>query len=134
LKAQGATAIGVDLIVPASMSGHKDVATRGAAGDARPMGLAVAEAGNVVLAEWWDQEAKALLLPLLQWRLKAETDPGPTDLGFVNLTEDDDQFVRRQTLLLRVRQDDRDRAEPQFALALFAASRGEEISWDDARS
>jgi len=66
--------------------------------------------------------------PVAQWRLKAFLNPDPLDLGFVNLTEDDDQFARRQQMLIR----DGDQAVPHFALALFARARGEEVVWDDA--
>ena len=41
--------------------------------------------------------------PLFQWQMKALDDPDPdgTDFGMVNLTEDGDQFVRRQQLAIR---------------------------------
>jgi adenylate cyclase len=124
--AQGALAIGVDLMVPAEMSDVDDINTPGAPGDAWPMLAAVQKGGNVVLPEYrvddgWQR-------PLRQWQGKA-LDPDQrtlTDLAFVNLTEDGDQFVRRQELLVRADGE----ASAQFALALYARSRRAEITWD----
>lgn len=81
------------------------------------MGEAVRDAGNVVLPELRDGKDR-WQRPLLQWQLKAlNPELGePTDLAFVNLTEDDDQFVRRQQLLST----DGKRASMHFALALQA--------------
>jgi CHASE2 domain-containing sensor protein len=126
-KEQGASAIGIDLMVPQSMSTLADIATPGAPGDARPLGQAIRQAGNVVLPEWLVEDEWQK--PLMQWQVKA-LDPQrgePTDFGFANLTEDGDQFVRRQQLLTR----EGDQAVPQFALALYARSQGEGLEWDE---
>ncbi len=132
---QGASAIGVDFLVPQDMSDLPDINTPGAPGDARTMGKAVLDAGNVVLPQrrienGWQR-------PLLQWQLqwqKKALDPTRsafTDPAFTDLSEDGDQFIRRQHLL-----DDLDKsnnsASPQFALALYARSRNAQITWDDA--
>jgi hypothetical protein len=125
--AQGAAAIGIDLLIGSDLSSVPDIERRGGPGDARPMGQADVDAGNVVLAQWrvedhWER-------PLWPWQRKA-LDPetaGPTDFAFVNCTEDGDQVVRRQQLLVR----DGDAAVPQFARALFARARGADIQWDD---
>ena len=45
---QGAAAIGLDLLVPESLRGLHDIETAGGPGDARPMGRAILDAGNVV--------------------------------------------------------------------------------------
>jgi CHASE2 domain-containing sensor protein len=121
---QQAAVIGVDLLIPESQSDLPDFAMPGARGDAIPMGQAVLEAGNVVLAQWrakdqWER-------PLKQWQLKALVQPDGTDLGFIDCTEDDDQVVRRQQLLVP----DGDQAVPHFALALFAKARGAKVQWD----
>jgi adenylate cyclase len=128
LKARGAAAVGIDLLIPDSLKDRPELAGPGAIGDARALGNAILQAGNVVLPRWrsegrWRQ-------PLPQWRLKAflSPDPNRTDLGFVNLTEDADQFVRRQQLLVR----DGEEAVPSFALALYARSRGTGFRWDEA--
>jgi class 3 adenylate cyclase/CHASE2 domain-containing sensor protein len=128
VRRQGAAAIGVDLMVPESLSALPDLQP-GQPGDAATMGQAILEAGNVVLAQ-------ALLdgrpqRPLWQWQTKYLNDEtrAPTDLASVNLTEDGDQFIRRQQLLFR----DGAEAIPHFALALYARARGAAIEWDDAR-
>src|SRR5207302_5850982 len=93
-------------------------------GDATKLGQAILHAHNVVLAEW--KIEGRWLRPPPQWRLKALRDPKPTDLSFANLTEDDDQFLRRQQLYVR----DGDQVHLNFALALFAQARGAEVKWD----
>jgi CHASE2 domain-containing sensor protein len=127
LKAQGAAAIGIDLLVVHTDRPDPEVEREGGRGDARPMGRAVAEAGNVVLAKW--QEAHGWKLPLLQWRLKSLLAPAPTDLAFINLTPDDDHVIRRQALLVR----DGNDAIPQFALAVYCRARGVSFAWDGDR-
>jgi adenylate cyclase len=128
---QGATAIGIDLLVPESMSGLPEIDTDRGLGDAAPLGQAIYDAGNVVLPEWRDGQHRQR--PLYQWQIKA-LDPekaAATDFGFVNLTEDGDQFVRRQQLLIR--DPDRHTAVPHFSLALFARAQGADFTWDDDR-
>jgi CHASE2 domain-containing sensor protein len=120
---QGASAIGLDLVVPNDLRDRPEFA-RGGEGDPRPLGQAVADAGNVVLAEWWDGDR--LQTPLVFWRLKSLTAPDPRDLGFINLTADRDQILRRQRLLAPGEQ-----VVPSFALALYARSRGQSFRWDD---
>jgi adenylate cyclase len=136
---QGAAAIGIDLFVPDSMKQIPDIETEGAPGDARPMGQAIVDAGNVVLPQWNtvnNQGERIWQKPLLQWRLKELLNPEPTDLAFVNLTEDGDQFVRRQQLLMRAGESkdaEEDVPVPQFALALFARASGQPVAWDAER-
>lgn len=122
-KRQGASAIGLDVIVPESLGGLADL-QEGKSGDANALGRAIRDAGNVVLAEW--KIDGRWLRPLLQWRLKTLMQPEQTDLGFVNLTEDGDQFLRRQQLYMR----DGDQAHMNFALALFARAKRAEVQWD----
>jgi CHASE2 domain-containing sensor protein len=127
LNKQGAVAIGLDLLIPESLSAAPAVEARGESGEAAAMGLAIIDARNVVLPELrvrdhWQP-------PLLQWRLKALNPDTrePTDLGFVNLTEDTDGLVRRQQLLTR----DENGPVPQFALALACRARRQSFTWDD---
>lgn len=129
LHAQKASAIGIDLVIPDELRDRPEIERRDGEGSGRALGAAIKEAGNVVLAQWWD--GQSMQLPLAQWRFKALTDPDSErrDLGFINLTTDDDQFLRRQQLLLRVG----DRSEPHFALALYARSRNAAYSWDNDR-
>ena len=83
-------------MVPESMSGLREIKTPGDEGDARPMGEAVREAGNVVLPTALFEGR--VELPLIQWQLKALDDrAAATDFGFVNLNEGGDQFVGRVT-------------------------------------
>jgi adenylate cyclase len=125
-KEQGAAALGLDLIVPASMSGLADL-QEGKVGDPKRLGQAISDAGNVVLAQW--KAEGRWLLPLPQWRWKHELQPEPTDLAFVDVSEDPDQFIRRQLLIAR----DGDEPVYQFALALFARARGAPPKWDGSR-
>jgi class 3 adenylate cyclase/CHASE2 domain-containing sensor protein len=132
---QGAVAIGIDLLVPEELTDEPEIKRPGGRGDARPLGEAVLEAGNVVLAQRWDGPARRMRPPLVQWRLRAEAEPDPEgrDLGFIDLTEDDDQILRRQALLLKVPGPDGDEAAPHFALALYARARQAGFSWDEER-
>lgn len=123
LKSQHAAAIGVDLIVPASAEGSEYYAP-GAVGDADVMGTAVMEAKNVVLTEW--HVNGKWLIPIYQWLTKHDLDPAWTDLGFANLTVDDDTYLRQQQL--RVQGDD-GQAQPQFALAVFGMLEQLPASW-----
>ena len=125
-KAQGALAIGVDVIVPDDMSDQEAFTSERGLGYAAPMGKAVRDAGNVVLPEWHGEGAP--LRPLWQWQLKAlDSERGePTDFGFVNLSDDGDQFVRRQQLLVG---DDKPYAL-QFALALYARDKKADVEKD----
>jgi len=125
LKAQGAAAIGVDMFVPKSMAALPDL-QKDQPGDAEAMGLAVQQAGgDVVLADW--QLDDGWLEPLQKWMFQHFLDPQLTDVGFVNLTDDADTFLRRQQLLVR------QGAEPHlhFALALFARAHAAKVEWTE---
>jgi adenylate cyclase len=126
--AQGASAIGIDLIISEALAREPDIDRPGARGDGWKMGQAVIRAGNVVLPQWLLPDG--FQRPLPQWRLKADFNPEPTDLGFVDLSEDGDRFVRRQPLLVRRGSE----AVPHFALALYARARGQPFAWDDDRA
>jgi class 3 adenylate cyclase/CHASE2 domain-containing sensor protein len=124
LERRGAGAVGLDLIVPEGLRDWKGL-DAGGPGDAEVLGRAIAEARNVVLAKWLvDAEGldssetaqRRWLLPLPQWRLKNLAQPAPTDLGFINLTEDEDRFVRRQVLAVGTEE----APHYHFALALYA--------------
>lgn len=125
-KAKGAATIGLDVLVPESYTTLPDL-QEGKPGDVSPLGLAIRDAGNVVLPEWEINGRR--LRPVLQWQAKHLMDPGPEDFGFVNLTEDDDSFVRRQQLFVRDAKTGRRRT--QFALSLVAMARGWKIEWID---
>jgi adenylate cyclase len=124
IKEQGARAIGLDFLIPESLAGLPEL-QEGKIGDAPALGAAIDRAGNVVLPQWkleggWRE-------PLPQWRLKAFRRPEPADLGFVNLSPDDDHFVRRQELYGQ----DNGEVHMHFALALHARSTGSEVRWKD---
>src|SRR5438445_5866720 len=118
-RAQGAKAIGVDVLLPADRE-DLPALQPGAEGDAWKMGQAVLKAGIVTLPVWRLDEG--WLLPARPWRIKADHNPETADLGFVNWQEDDDRLVRRQQLLGR----DSDRLLPQMALALYARMHGQD--------
>jgi adenylate cyclase len=128
LKQQGAAAIGIDLIIPESLEQSGAFAPLL---EADKLGQAIFEADNVVLAkrllhistEGADRDV--WLLPLTQWRFKSLTDRArPTDLAFVNLTEDRDHFFRRQQLI-------DPEGDLHFALAIHALATGRDVRWGD---
>jgi adenylate cyclase len=131
VHAQGARAIGVDLFIPEGMSDLPDIEKPGAPGDARPMGNAVRDAGNVVLPRWRlddPQKGEAWLRPLRQWQVKA-LDPelgNETDLASVSIVEDDDQFARKVQLLAG----DGDDTIVHFSLALYLVAHKEPLKTD----
>jgi class 3 adenylate cyclase/CHASE2 domain-containing sensor protein len=126
-RAQGALAIGLDFIIPKSLEELPELQAEGP-GDATKLGQAIKDTGNVVLAEW--KLEGRWLRPLPQWRLKALEDPGATDSGFVNLTEDADTYVRRQQLLIPGGA----QGHMNFALALFAqAQHVKKVEWDNTQ-
>jgi adenylate cyclase len=120
LKQQGAAATGVDLIMPETRT-----PIAGLKGEL--LGQAVGRAGNVVLAK--ERTDAGWLLPLDLWQLKRYVHPEPTDLGFADFTEDEDNFLRRQQLYVR----EGDAAHMQFALALFSVARRTPVEWDPER-
>jgi CHASE2 domain-containing sensor protein len=128
LKQQGAAAIGIDLIIPKSL--EQNAAFENFL-QADKLGQAIYDAENVVLAKRFVQPRRqnskpaVWLLPLTQWRYKSLTERArPTNLGFVNLQDDTDAFVRRQQLLPP-------EGDWQFALALLAVASGRDIRWDN---
>ncbi len=129
LHDQGAAAIGIDVFIPASYTSLPALQA-GGEGDATTMGLAIERSGKVVLPEWRVEDHN--LRPLFQWQLKSLTDPDPdgADFGLVNLTEDGDQFVRRQQLAVRT---EKDAVRYQFGLALLVRASGAPIAWDSRR-
>lgn len=128
LNAEGASAIGLDFFVPADAE-DRVYFRPGADGDADQLGKAIAQTKNVVLPEW--QLGDQWLSPLFQWKAKHEFDPEWTDLGYVNLTTDNDTFLRRQQM--RAKTSDNE-AKPQFAFALFGLAEKKDADWFTAKS
>jgi adenylate cyclase len=128
-RAQGAKAIGVDVMLPADR--EKLAALQpGAEGDALKMGFAVEKAAIVTLPVWQVRKDE-WLLPVTDWRLKAGNKPETADLGFVNFQEDGDQFVRRQQMIGKFKVQDGEALLPQMALALYARMGGHDIDTDE---
>jgi adenylate cyclase len=120
LKQEGAAAIGIDLIIPKSLEQNPALENLL---EADKLGQAIYDADNVVLAKW--NTGDAWLLPLTQWRFKSLTERArPTDLGFVNLQDDTDYFIRRQQLVSP-------EGDWQFALALHAVASGCDLRWEN---
>jgi adenylate cyclase len=118
---QQAQAIGLDVFIPETLSGLKEIEEEHGIGEARSLGEAVAETKVVVLPCYYDATADRLRRPLFQWWALTALSPGRIDFGLLELTEDEDQFVRRQALV-----DDLSKPDPFpfFALALYARARG----------
>ena len=113
LHDQGAAAIGVDFLLPASEE-TMEYLLPGGPGEAEAMGRAVGRAGNVVLPQWLFVGDKPLR-PSFEWT--APSQRPWADLGFVDLSVDSDSCLRRQTLRIW---DDQGRAIPCMALAVYA--------------
>ena len=128
-KAQGAKAIGLDVMLPADREELPSLQP-GQEGDTLTVGQAVVKTGVVTLPVWQVRKGE-WLLPVANWQLKADNDPDTSDLGFVNLQEDGDQFVRRQQLLGKMKDRDGERLLPQMALALYARMLSQDISSDE---
>ncbi len=108
----GAAAVGIDVLLPATET-TPDYYLPGAPGDAGTVGVAVLNAGNVVLP-MWNVRSDRWILPAYEWQ---PFRPDWNDLAFVNLTPDRDMFTRRQ--LLRAA-DDQGQLRASLALAVFA--------------
>jgi adenylate cyclase len=116
LHKKRAAAIGLDLIVPQSIEKVPNLDLQ-----AELVGAAAAEAGNVVLAEAFLPHENRWLRPLSNWHLNEPTQD--TDFGFVNWSEDNDHFIRRQKLVLGAGQN----TDLNFSLALAAVARKAKI-------
>jgi adenylate cyclase len=116
---QGAKTIGLDVLVPESLSELAEIEE--GIGDARLLGEAIKETNKVVLPEYYDKIHDKLRRPLRQWSVDAALSKEEGKFGFLNLSEDDDQFIRRQLLMVGNEQTH----ELSFALALFLHSKGE---------
>jgi adenylate cyclase len=95
LHGQDVAAIGLDLLIPESLRDFPEF-QENATGDAALLGRSIQRAGNGVLPA--RRKESGWLLPLPQWRFKSFVDPEVADLGFVNLSADEDKFIRRQQL------------------------------------
>ncbi len=132
---KGATVVGLDLVIPEDRSDDPAIATPDGTGDGWSVGRVV-DSGKVLLPLSGNESGP--LLPVRQWwepkflsdRARepdvSEVARLPRLFGFVDLDADGDQFVRRQRLLLGTGE----YPIQQFALALFARSRGVTVERD----
>jgi adenylate cyclase len=133
VRAHGAAAIGIDSIIPFNLRDFPELQA-GAEGDATLLGAAVQDAGNVVLAEW--KLPDGWLRPIPQWNINSFLPElaRPTDLGFVNISPDDDQFLRRQQLAVLAPHEGTQTIEHyHFALALVEVAQHLGCSCRDGR-
>lgn len=133
-RAQGARAVGLDLMMPGSLSGTERV-VRDPLGPAAALGKAVRTADRVVLPVSVPDGGKQVKWPVEQWLLKYRNpdrrDPKDRDVGAIDLFEDGDRFVRRAALL---RSGPDNELIPSFPLALAAWAEDAAYTWDtDAR-
>jgi adenylate cyclase len=124
LRAAGAAAIGVDLLLPESKQ-TIEYLLPGQPGDSEKMGQAVTQAGNAVLPIFLIPDQPPIY-PAYEWR--SVRPPQWSDLGYVNLTADLDSFVRRQQLRAH---DLEGKPIPGFALAVFGKAAGLPATWLD---
>lgn len=124
LHDQGAASIGVDFLLPRGDTTMEELQS-GRAGALDTMGIAVGQAGNVVLPEWLLVSEKPLQPPY-EWYDKSLPSKQPwADLGFVDQTVDSDACLRRQEL----RQYDGENIQACLALALLIKARGLSEAW-----
>jgi adenylate cyclase len=109
LKRKGTAAIGVDLMIPEPLGALPDL-------NAGALGAVVAEEPHNVVLPALEVDGRLINPPRL-WLVP------PEKPALVNLTEDNDHFLRRQQLSMAVE----GRGYPQFALALIAAATSREI-------
>jgi adenylate cyclase len=113
---QGATVVGIDLMIPIDKSNDPVINGFTGDGDGKIFGNVV-KSGHVVLPIR-ESEGKTLM-PISQWWFFKQMEKSEnTDFGFTDLDEDGDQFIRQQSLFLG----DGESSFPQFALALYARS------------
>lgn len=131
LRGQGALAVGIDLMIPNSLS-EVDEIVNSEFGRAVTLGRAIRDAGGTVLAVSFPEE-KPARWPVDQWLLKyrnpTRRDPFERDVGSIDLAEDADQFVREANLLVADKQNE-NRLYPAFPLALVAWAEDRQFDWD----
>lgn len=122
LHRQGASAVGIDVLLPQSVEAIEGLDV-GGPGDAETLGIAAASAGNVTLPVLLVPGGPTVR-PAGQW---APAGPSPwTSLGYVNLGADDDTYVRRQQLRAA---DPGGAVYPAFALALLGLMEHKPDDW-----
>lgn len=132
-RRSGATAVGVDLMIPNSLSGgHKQFFRE--VGNPAAFGKAVRAADRVVLPlSFSDQAYTPPAWPIEQWLLKYRNpdyrDPLGRDVASIDLCLDGDRFVRRANVF---KADPEDRLYPSFPLALAAWHLDKPYRWDPA--
>lgn len=120
LHREGASAVGLDFMIPDSTQTIADLLP-GGQGSAERMGQAVGQTGVVVLPQWM-LPGEPPLLPIYEWL--AFPRQHWTNLGYVNITVDADTIVRRQQLRAGSPEG------PQAALALALFARAEQLPDD----
>lgn len=133
VSSQGATAVGLDYFIPASLSNRRAIAEprttdpESEQGDGTMVAAAAIETQRVVLPAFLDADSLMLRRPLAQWELAAVQD-SPTPYGLLNLTTDTDLFIRRQMLAFEPavgKPAGEGKGLPKFfALVLYARSQG----------
>lgn len=130
-RQSGATAVGIDMMIPNSLSTVEAIIDSRKFGKATAVGKAVRDAGNVVLPVSFPPAPRKSRWPVDQWLLKYRDpdnrDPWGRDVGSIDLTEDADHFIRRAPI---VRVGDENQVYPGFALALTAWETHQPWRWD----
>lgn len=130
-RESGATAVGIDMMIPNSLSTVEAIIDSRKFGKATEVGKAVRNAGHVVLPVSFPPAPRKSRWPVDQWLLKYRDpdnrDPWGRDVGSIDLTEDADHFIRRAPI---VRIGDENQVYPGFALALSAWQTDQPWRWD----
>ena len=128
-RASGATAVGVDMMIPNSQSFVDAVLM------SRPtaVGKVARDANGVVLAVSFPSPPRTARWPIEQWLLKYRNpdrrDPWERDVGSIDMAEDADRFIRTAYV---VKQDADRRVYPSFPLALAAWAEDKPWDWEPA--
>ncbi|MCZ2343357.1 MAG: CHASE2 domain-containing protein [Bacteroidales bacterium] len=127
----GATAVGVDMMIPNSLSTVEAIIDSRKFGKATAVGKAVRDVGHVVLPVSFPPPPRKSRWPIDQWLLKYRDpdnrDPWGRDVGSIDLAEDADHFIRRAPI---VRVGDERQVYPSFTLALAAWEADQPWRWD----
>ena len=131
-RRSGAAAVGVDMMIPNSLTTVEAIIDSRKFGKATEVGKAIRDAeGGVVLPVSFPPPPRKSRWPVDQWLLKYHDpdhrDYWDRDVGSIDLVEDGDRFIRRAWIVER---GDNDEVFPSFALALAAWTEKQPWRWD----
>lgn len=138
LLEQKVAAIGIDVFLPEDYNDIEEF-QGGAIGDAESLGVVIAESTNVVIPFLVTDEK--VFRPIVHWTAPREframfenLDSDPRDYGFVNLTTDKDQIIRRHIPFAAIDDGPRE-TQPQYgSLSACVAAHGLGVPLDQLQA